>query len=241
MTQAAMKALEANELSGCWRRIGVTGDRSCPALLDYVHCRNCPVHADAAQRSLQRPVEPEYRAVWARELARPHAPQDTRNAAALAFRIGAEWLAAPMAMVASVAPLARAHRLPHRGGNGALLGIVNVGGRLLPAVALGALLGIEGTGVDGAGTDPAPQDGRHAFARLLVLAAGGQSYALPVDEVRGVLRYAAASVRAPAATLQRMPSALLAGVIGAEGNDAAPGIGLLDGVLLEQGLRGLLR
>jgi chemotaxis-related protein WspD len=240
MTQAAMNALES---SGCWRRIGVAGDRSCPALLDYVHCRNCPVHADAAQRSLQRPVEPEYRAVWARELARPHAPQDARDAAALAFRIGAEWLAAPMAMVASVAPVARAHRLPHRGGNGALLGIVNVGGRLLPAVALGALLGIEDSGVDGAGAEPAAPGGRHAFARLLVLvlAAGGQSYALPVDEVQGVLRYAAASVRAPAATLQRMPSGLLAGVIGAEGNDAAPGIGLLDGVLLEQGLRGLLR
>jgi chemotaxis-related protein WspD len=234
----------ALELDDCWRRIGVAGDRSCAALREHVHCRNCPVYAEAAQHRLQRPVDPEYRAAWARELARPHPPQPVLDAAALVLRVGAEWLAAPMALVASVAPLATPHRLPHRSGAGGLLGIVNVDGRLLPAVSLAALLGI-----DGAADDRAAPVGRHAFARLLVLAAGGQSYALPVDEVHGVLRYAAAALRAPAATLQRTPSALLAGVLDADASIAAssaalgiaPDIGLLDAVLLEQRLRGLLR
>jgi len=229
------------ELDDCWRRIGVAGDRSCAALLEHVHCRNCPVYADAAQRRLQRPVDPEYRAAWARELARPHPPQAALDAAALVLRVGAEWLAAPMEMVAAVAPLAKPHRLPHRGGGG-LLGIVNVDGRLLPAVSLAALLGIDGAGSDGGIERAAPAPaGRHAFARLLVLACGGQSYALPVDEVHGVLRYAAAALRVPAATLQRTPSALLAGVIDAEAAGAASGIGLLDGALLERRLREVLR
>jgi len=237
MSAHTMSAQETNaaELNDCWRRIGVAGDRSCPALREHVHCRNCPVYADAAQRRLQRPVDPAYRADWARELARPLPTQSALDAAALVFRIGAEWLAAPMALVASVAPLARVHRLPHRSG-GALLGIVNVDGRLLPAVSLAALLGIDATQPDGA-----PPDRRHAFARLLVLAAGAQTYALPVDEVHGVLRHASKAVRAPAATLQRTPSALLAGVIGAEAFGAALDVGLLDAALLEQGLRGLLR
>lgn len=226
----------AAELDACWRRIGVAGDRSCPVLAQTIHCRNCPVYAEAAQRNLQRPVEPAYRADWARELARPPAPQAATDAAALVVRIGAEWLAVPMALVASVAPLTAVHRLPHRGAGG-LLGIVAVGGRLLPAVSLARLLGIDGA--DSA--DGAAPGGRHAFARLLVLGAGGQSYALPVDEVHGVLRYAAAAVRAPAATLQRTPSALLGGVIGAAVFGAARDVGLLDAALLEERLRGLLR
>ncbi|WP_036165518.1 chemotaxis protein CheW [Massilia sp. 9096] len=251
MTHPASPALE---LDDCWRRVGVAGDRSCAALLEHVHCRNCPVYADAAQRRLQRPVDPAYRAAWALELARPYPPRPVLDAAALVFRVGAEWLAAPMALVAAVAPLATPHRLPHRSGANGLLGIVNVDGRLLPAVSLAALLGIDAADADGAGgPGTATPAGRHAFARLLVLASSGQSYALPVDEVHGVLRYAAIALRAPAATLQRTPSPLLAGVIdagasgavAAAGSSAAPGIahgvGLLDGALLEQRLRDLLR
>ena len=36
----------------CWRVIGVTGDRSCPELERFIHCRNCPVLAEAARAEL---------------------------------------------------------------------------------------------------------------------------------------------------------------------------------------------
>ena len=88
----------------CWRRIGVTGDRSCAELERHIHCRNCAVYADAAQRNLQRPVEPEYREAWARELARPEPAPAPTDAAAMVFRIGAEWLAVPPGSAAAVAP-----------------------------------------------------------------------------------------------------------------------------------------
>ncbi|WP_296943650.1 chemotaxis protein CheW [uncultured Massilia sp.] len=212
----------------CWRRIGVSGDRSCPELERHAHCRHCPVYAQAAQRSLQRPVDQGYRDAWARELARQAPPAPHTDSAAMAFRIGHEWLAAPLALAASVAPLAPVHRLPHRS-RGALLGIVNVGGRLLPAVSLARLLEIDAAAP--------PPLGRHAFPRLLVLSTGAHGFALPVDEVHGVLRHAAADMRPAAATVGHAPSPLLAGVI----RDSALEAGLLDAARLRERLEGLLR
>jgi len=216
-------------VDACWRRIGVTGDRSCPELERHVHCRNCTVYAGAAQRNLQRAVEPAYRDKWARELARAEPPPRVTDSAAMAFRVGGEWLAVPLGLTASVAPAAPVHRLPHRGA-GPLLGVVNVDGRLAPAVSLALLLGI-----DTANTRPPL--GRHAFARLLVLACDGQPYALPVDEVHGVLRHAASALRAPAAAIGHAATPLIAGMVADSALEAA----LLDGDLLRARLKELLR
>jgi chemotaxis-related protein WspD len=65
----------------------------------------------------------------------------------------------------------------------------------------------------------------------------GQRVALPVAEMHGIVRYAAASMRAPAATLGHMPSPLVAGAIA----DSAIEAGLLDAALLEREVNGLLR
>jgi chemotaxis-related protein WspD len=201
--------------------------------------------------SLSRAVDPDYGTAWARELARPADTGVATDAAAMVFRVGTEWLAVPLALAASVAPVAPVHRLPHRA-NGPLLGIVAAGGRLLPAVSLARLLDI-----DAGAAVPA---GRHAFARLLVLAEsdaqratarGAQpsapAFALPVDEVQGVVRYASAALLPPAATVGRAPPPLVTGVLqGAVQGPAGTGIGtaaagLLDARLLVAALKGLLR
>lgn len=215
----------------CWRSIGVAGDRSCAELARHVHCRNCPRHEDAAGRSLHRPLDPGYREAWASVLARPPVLDSATDAAAMLFRVGAEWLAVPLALVAAVAPLAPVHRLPHRGQGGALLGVVGVNGRLLPAVSPARLLGITSSGVQA--------QGRHTFARLLVLAGADvpTGFALPVDEIQGVLRYASGALRPPAATVGHAPPPLVAGIVG----DGDPQAGLLDGALLMAQLGGLLR
>jgi len=199
--------------------------------------------------SLARPVDPGYGEDWARELARPADAAAATDAAAMVFRVGAEWLAVPLALASSVAPSAPVHRLPHRGGahsGSALLGVVAAGGRLLPALSLARLLDID---TDAGAAAPA---GRHAFARLLVLAEYGSqrgaqpaapAFALPVDEVHGVVRYAGTALLPPAATVGRAPPPLVAGVLpgavrGAAGDSAA---GLLDAHLLTAALKGLLR
>jgi chemotaxis-related protein WspD len=209
----------------CWNRIGVTGDRSCRELERYVHCRNCPAYAQAAQRTLQGPVEASYREAWAERLRQPNLQAPTGDASALLFRIGCQWLAVPAAMVQSVAPLAPVHRLPHRDRPG-LLGVVNIGGRLAPAVALAPLLGIDSAA--------APDiDGRHVFPRLLVIDTGAHSCALPVTELHGMIRYGSATLATP----HQPYAAQLDGVIAHDGKQA----GLLNGALLSRRIEELLR
>lgn len=213
----------------CWNQIGVAGDKSCDKLAPVVHCRNCDVYAGAAQRNLQRPVGDAYRAEWAALLRQPNAGRDTSDTAALAFRIGREWLALPTAMVSEVAPQAPAHRLPHRGGN-ALAGIVNVGGKLMPAISLAALLGIDER-------DAPARTGRHTFARLLVVDWEDQAFALPVADLYGIVRYASKGLTPPAATINRGLERYLLGVTSRDDMH----IGVLDASLIGHQMTRLLR
>ena len=213
----------------CWTQIGVAGDLSCARLAEHVHCRHCEVYGEAARRILERPVDNAYRAYWAGHFRQPRIAAEAPDASALVFRVGAEWLAVAATMVASVAPVAAVHRVPHRSG-GALLGIVNVGGRLVPAVSLAALLGIDETQAE-------PITGRHVFARLLVLDCGGQQCALPVAELKGMVRYASAQLAAPAATIDKGLVRHLGGVLA---HDSLL-IGVLDPALLARHCAELLR
>ncbi|MGZ3180818.1 MAG: chemotaxis protein CheW [Telluria sp.] len=191
----------------CWTTIGVHGDRSCPELATHVHCHHCPVFAGGARRSLQQPVPPGYRAEWAARLRASAPPAPDTSASVLGFRLGGEWLALPTATCLGVAPAAPAHRLPHRGG--ALLGLVNADGRLLPAVDLAALLGgVAPAAPPAPGTVPRP-----AFPRLLVFAWKGAAYAIPAAELHGVVRHAPAALLPPAASMNRGAVPFLAGVL----------------------------
>jgi chemotaxis-related protein WspD len=216
-------------LVDCWNRIGVAGDQSCDKLAAAVHCRNCEVYAGAAQRNLQRPVGAGYREQWAVHFRQPRALRAAADSAALVFRVGREWLALPAAIIDSVAPEAPGHRLPHRSGGG-LLGVVNVGGKLYPQVALATLLGID-AGVAAGGA------GRHVFARLVVVRWENQAFALPVADLHGIVRYAAGALAAPAATINKGLVRYLTGVL----TEADMHIGVLDAPLLGHQMARLLR
>jgi chemotaxis-related protein WspD len=192
-------------ITDCWNRIGVRGDHSCALLEQHVHCRNCGVYGQAAQQNLQRMVGEGYQREWAEHFRQP-AETDTRyDSSSLVFRVGDEWLALPTSMFVLVAPHALPHRLPHRGARG-LAGIVNVGGKLYPCIALADLLDISAT-------QTTPRTGRHTFARLLLVQWEQQAYALPVADLHGIVRYASASVQAPAATINKGLQRYLTGVI----------------------------
>ena len=210
----------ADTIIDCWNRIGVAGDQSCDKLARHIHCRNCEVYGQAAQRNLQRPLEPAYRAQWAELLRQPLPEVQRERQSALVFRIGREWLALPTAMCSAVAPSARAWRVPHRNASG-LSGIVNIGGRLMPAIDLAALLGIDLA-------DVAPVVGRHAYARVLVIDWEDRQFALAVDEVHGIVRHMAEQLQAPAATINKGMERFLSGVL----CEGAMRIGCLDGDLI---------
>ena len=220
-----------HQIDDCWNRIGVNGDQSCPTLAEVIHCRNCPVYAGAAQRNLQRPISEDYRSEWAAHFSAPLARQAHADQAALVFRLGQEWLALPAASVDAIAPLAPGHRLPHRASAG-LLGIVNVGGKLKPLIALEAILGIAGTD-DDAGT----ASGRHIFPRLLVLRVEGQHFAMRVAELHGIARYAQDALAPPPATVNKGLARFITGVLSLD----AMRVGMLDAVLLGAQLQECLR
>ncbi|CAN7483418.1 chemotaxis protein CheW [Pseudoduganella sp. LjRoot289] len=217
------------DINDCWNRIGVAGDHSCGKLQQFVHCRNCDVYAGAAQRNLQRPVDLAYKRDWAEHFRQPAGTGAQLDSSCMVFRIGQEWLSLPTAVFLSVAPQATPHRLPHRNARG-LAGVVNVGGKLYPCITLAALLDIDES-------EGAARSGRHTFARLLLVQWEGQPYALPVADLHGILRYAAAEVQAPAATINKGLSRYLAGVISHEDMQ----IGCLDSGLLGYQLARTLR
>lgn len=216
-------------IDDCWNRIGVVGDQSCEKLQRHVHCRNCEVYADAAQRNLQRLVGDDYKRDWAAHFRQDAAAAQAHDASCLVFRVGREWLSLPTRLFVSVAPQARAHRLPHRAAVG-LSGIVNVGGTLYPCMSLAAMLGIDERGGEAAGD-------RHTFARVLLIQWEEQAYALPVADLHGILRYASDTVLAPAATINKGLSRFLSGVI----PHADMHIGVLDAALIGYQLARTLR
>lgn len=228
-----------DSMDDCWNQIGVAGNGSCPKLVQFIHCRHCDVYEGAARRILQRPVDQAYRDQWAAQLRQPVALTDALDQSGLVFRIGAEWLMLPTAMVASVAPLAPSHRLPHRAGAG-LAGIVNVGGTVHPAISLAAMLGMDKADAHQvAAREPggAANPGRQVYPRLVVIRWHHQAFALQVADLHGIVRYASASVQAPAATINKGVQRYLAGVL----SHAGMHIGVLDAALIGDQLNRLLR
>ncbi|KVU95929.1 chemotaxis protein CheW [Burkholderia ubonensis] len=204
----------ARRIDDCWNRIGTRGDGTCPRLAAHARCLNCPVFAQAAATLLDRPLSDADFAEAARTAHEAHdtlkahkAPPDARaddaNApqTALAFRIADEWLGLPVPALRQIDGPRPIHPLPHRR-NGVVLGLVNVRGTLTIAASLGALLSLD-LGLDpGLEHDAAGRHAsRHAHARLLVVEHRGDMVALPVDEVEGVLRFAASALLPAPTTL----------------------------------------
>ncbi|MES2076447.1 MAG: chemotaxis protein CheW [Pseudomonadota bacterium] len=227
----ATAAPAGGAIDDCWNRIGVAGDQSCPKLPAHIHCRNCEVYADAAQRNLQRPVDADYQREWAEHFRQPLRDDAALDASRLVFRLGREWLALPTAQFVTVAPHTRPHRLPHRDGR-ELLGVVNVGGTLHPCLSLAALLGI-----DESELLADAEQGRHIFPRLLLLRWNEQTFAVPAADLHGIVRHAGAALQAPAATINKGLARYLAGVLSHGGMH----IGCLDAELVGQHLARVLR
>lgn len=205
----------------CWNRIGVRGDSSCPELRHHVHCRNCPVYSAAAVSLLDTELPEGHLSEWTGHIAREQlaAPADTQSV--VLFRIGAEWLALPTAMFKEIADLRSIHSIPHRR-NGVVLGLVNVRGELLVCLSLRQLLGVQ------AQAAPRRERQRIQEERLLVIESEGSRCACPVDEVHGIVRFAAGELGEVPATIAKAAATYVKAVL--PWQDKA--VGLLDQALL---------
>ena len=185
----------------CWRKIGVAGDRSCPELEAVIHCRNCPVLAEAARTFFDRGAPLGYLDEWRAILEEPAEEVAADTTSVLVFRLDTEWLALPTAVLVEVTPVRTLHRLPHRPG-GVLAGLVNIRGQLQLCASLHGLVGLPG-GPATATTADDPTD--RTGARLLVVDRPGDAAAgcwvIGVDEVAGVHRVTKGMLRAVPSTV----------------------------------------
>ena len=189
----------------CWRVIGVSGDRSCPELEQFIHCRNCPVLAEAARSFFDRAAPAGYLDAWRAILEEPEVAEEADSVSFLVFRIDKEWLAIPATVLVEVTPLREIHAVPHRRGT-PLAGLVNIRGQLRLCISLHAVLGLAGRpGL------PAPGlAGDHAtdsLPRLLVLERtidrAAERWVIGADDVAGVHRVQRSSLRPVPSTVSQ--------------------------------------
>jgi len=220
-------------MEGCWRRIGVGGDRTCVELETFIHCRNCPVLTAAARTFFDREAPAGYLESWREILEQPEQAVDGGAVAVLVFRRGAEWLALPASVLVEVTPPRRVHRLPHRHET-LLEGLVNIRGQLQVCVDLGRLLGVEPATAD---ETAAAASSAGPAARLLVVERAGdrgpERWVFGVDEVAGVQRVPAAALRAVPSTVGMAANRATAALFAWQERT----VGLLDEKRLLDGLR----
>ncbi|MGY2485195.1 chemotaxis protein CheW [Cupriavidus sp. CP313] len=215
--------LRTENVDDCWRRIGVRGDGSCPALAEHAHCRNCPTYAQAAAMLLDAQrldvvpdALPDAATLTDDDGALP-AERGTALAC-LVFRIGDEWLALPTAALGEVTAPCPIHSLPHRR-DAAVLGLAAVRGNLLACLSLARLFDA-GAGESASGS------------RFLILGQGRAAIALPVAEVSGIARVPKPALQPLPATLARASARYTQALFLDQGRS----VGLLDAALVRQAL-----
>ena len=210
----------------CRRVVGVWGDRSCPELVEHIHCRNCPVYARAGRSLLDREAAASYMEEWRTRIAAEETQEATGQRSVVIFRVRNEWLALPTRLLREIVEPVAAHKVPHRR-DPRFGGLVNVRGELIPGIELAALLGASEV------VTPNPR----AWARILIIDRAGAVWAFPVDEVDGVQRVAESELRTPPVTVGAGSPSFTACVFSSPRGD----VGLLDEELLMLAIRDVCR
>lgn len=191
-------------LNDCYRTIGVHGDRSCPKLVELVHCHSCEVLTTVAQHLLHRSPPEAYVAELTALLAKPLEASRAADRSLVLFSIGDERLALPTQDVAEVTVAPQApRRVPHRS-SAAFAGLLNLHGQLELCFWLEPLLG-------------APHAAERARRYALVIAFGGQRWVVLADHVEGVYRTDARGVLPAPPRSARKDGALVTGLIESQG------------------------
>lgn len=216
-------------MDDCWNRIGVSGDRSCPSLVEVVHCRNCSVYSKAGRSLLERQPPADYLASWTTVLAdvsqaggvgEERVVGGHQALALMVFRIGAEILALPLQLLQEVTPPCGIHSVPHRS-NGCFIGLVNIRGEILLAASLRQLLEL-----------PLEEGPPPAGRRMAVTAPGDNQWVIAIDEVLGIHLCHAEDLQPPP-VVHTAAAALTEALFAWKGRRVA----LLDGPRLLQTLR----
>ena len=208
------------KIDDCWNRIGVwrTGKERCPELVQFVHCRNCPVFSKIGRKLLQTKPPEGYRSEWTKILSIKKEIKPINVKSAFVFRAGGELLALPFHMIQEVVTMGPIHSIPNIESK-VLRGLVNIHGRLQICVSIGRVLGLEKLKKTEEQLDPdyiSPE-------RLVVVLQDNFLVAFPVSEVIGVIRYTPEMIKDPPVTVSGSKAVYTMGILQLKGKD----IGLL--------------
>ncbi len=191
----------------CWQRIGIQGDRSCPELIEHVHCRNCPTFIDAARGFLNRVPDKEYvDELTGLNTNMSSGGERDDGVPIMVFRLGDEWHGLPVRVIDQIHNASAIRRVPHRLNPG-FLGLASVEGQIELCMSLHAVLGID-----------KPADGAAKGARRwLLLKLGGERWVAPVDEMKGVVRLDRKRIQPIPSTVERAPDPATSGLFETDG------------------------
>jgi chemotaxis-related protein WspD len=161
----------------CWNSIGVSGDRTCPKLVESIHCHNCSVFAAAARAFLDRPAPSGYQAEITASLSGITERRSTDAISAVVFGVGDQLLAIDTRALVEVTSPRAPHRVGHRTGR-IFAGLVNIHGQLELCCSLEGLLQIDRITERGG-----------AQSRMLLVELDGLRWSFEVSVVHGVHRF----------------------------------------------------
>lgn len=194
--------------NSCWNSIGVWGDSSCPEIRKYNHCRNCPLFINSGKELFEKEPPEGYLTEWTEILAKEKTDDEKADNSCLIFRLGGEWFGIDSSLVVEVTVNSVIHSLPHQRSK-ILKGIVNVRGEIKLVVELHNLFGVENLEAD-------LNKKSKIFQRQIVIQKGKDSWVLPVDEIKGVVKFNEKKVTALPATAKTAKENFLRGFIKSE-------------------------
>jgi chemotaxis-related protein WspD len=179
-------------MNTCYNLIGIAGDRTCPELANFIHCRNCPVYANIGRQLLERPIPENYHHEWSELFSGERGESDTLTSTetltVVIFRLQREWLALSTGVFQETISPSSIHTLPHRS-NQILRGLVNIRGELQLCVSLTDLLNLETADTPVTALSPV------VYPRMVVVEKADSVWVFPVDELYGVQRFYADELR----------------------------------------------
>ncbi len=167
----------------CWLSRGISGDRSCEKLDQYIRCYNCPVRVEQGRDFLKSKLPEESQSSETPELTVEEEPQNTSaREHAVIFRLGTEWFAVPSLSIKDISNAAQIHSIPYRS-NKMLLGLSHFAGELRLCVSLSAILTNEQSADS---QNETHVQSRRIYKRMITLEVQGETWSFPVDEVADI-------------------------------------------------------
>lgn len=178
-------------LPGCWRTEGSWGRGKCAELDRVRHCTGCEVFQSAARVVLDTLVPSAEPGMFETGSGRPWRAGRSPAVGVMVFALDGEWWAVPARRVAEVTRSLPLHRLPGWR-RGAVCGLVQWRGSVLPCVSLRWLLGRE---------EPLVRYGGVAGPWVMIMEREAGSFAWPVDRVVDLVRVGAEQIQEAPVTL----------------------------------------